>query len=166
MDLPTYYNVGYSVVGSAADNLVFVYKDPLPALKQHVSSPLTVMALLRIDNPRFVSFSANTQFVGVQSGSRLLTIDLEDGRQYSATLTHDIGLEQQLKWMDGHRFLFEVNQQSYIIDFDGSNENTLVTTRLPNGPFFDRDYDNVFTIEGSKQDANKAALTITVLDDR
>ena len=89
----------------------------------------------------------------------------DEGRQYRFELEEDVQLEQQLKWMDGHRYMFAVNQQSYIVDFDGSNFQMLVTTRLPNGPFFDRDYDNVFTVESSKQNADKTALTMTIIKD-
>lgn len=166
MDVARYDNEWYYAVGSAADNMVFVYTNPLPALRREIRVPLTVTAIMRIDNPRFVSFSANTQYIGVQSGNRLQALDLEDSHQYRIELSQDIPLEQKLMWMDGHRYVYVVNQQSYIVDFDGSNEETLVTTRLTNGPYFDRDYDNVFTIEGSKQDASKAALTRTVIDNR
>lgn len=164
IDVARYESTWYYVAGSAADDMVFVYKDPLPMIKQETRTPLTVTAILRIENPRFVSFSASTQFVGVQSGKSVLTLDLELERQYRSEIDQDIGLEQQFDWMDGHRYYFVVNQQSYVLDFDGSNLQTLVTSRLSNGPFFDRDYDNVFTIEGSKQDNNKAALTMTVID--
>lgn len=166
MDVSRYEGEWYYAAGSAADNMMFVYKNPLSSLKQETKTPLNVTAIMRLDNPRFVSFSANTQFIGVQSGQHLLTLDLEDSHQYRTELEQEIGLEQQVKWMDGHRYVFAVNQQSYIVDFDGSNLNTLVTTRLANGPFFDRDYDNVFTIEGSKTNTTKTAFTMTIIDER
>ncbi len=164
LDVSRYSNKWYYVVGSAADNMAFVYENPLPALKAQTRTPLIVTAILRLENPRFVSFSANTQFIALQSGNKLLVIDLEDSRQYRTSLTHDIPLDRQLKWMDGHRLLFMVGSQSYILDFDGSNEQTLVTS-LVDRPYFDRDYDNVFTLERSKQDGSRFALTRTVIED-
>lgn len=165
MDVSKYDNQWYYVAGSAAEGNVFVYENPLPALKGSTKTPLIVMAIMRIKNPRFVSFSANTQFIGVQSGNEILTIDLYENHQYRLTLERNILLEQQVKWMDGHRYVYTVDDQSYIVDFDGSNEQTLVTSRLRPGPFFDRDYDNVLTFEESKADGNKKALTLTIIDD-
>lgn len=165
MDMSKYDDDWYYAVGSATENMVFVYENPLPALKKQTRTPLLVTAIVRIDNPRFVSFSANTQFIGVQSGNTILTLDLEDSRQYRINLDMTIPLTQQIKWMDGHRYLFSVEDQSYIVDFDGSNLQTLVTSRVLPGPFFDRDYDNVFTFEESKSVSGKKALTMTVIDD-
>ncbi len=165
MDVSRYDGEWYYAAGSAREGTVLVYKNPLPALKGQSRSPLLVSSIMRIKNPRFVSFSANTQFIGVQSGDELVTLDLYENHQYRIKLDKDIPLEQKIRWMDGHRYIFSVNDQSYMIDFDGSNEQTLVTSRLRPGPFFDRDYDNVFTFEESKSDGNKKALTMTVIDD-
>jgi hypothetical protein len=166
LDVAKYDNEWFYVAGSAADNTVLIYKDPVPNLRQTIRQPANVYAILRLDNPQFVSFSANTQFIAVQSENKFITIDLEDNRQYRFSLAQTVPIDQTIKWMDGHRLLYVVDQQSYIIDFDGSNPQTLVTSRLSNGLFFDRDYDNVFTVEGSKTDNTKAALTRTVIDQR
>lgn len=165
MDVSKYDNKWYYVAGSSAEDMAFVYENPLPALKNETRTPLIVLSIMRLQNPRFVSFSANTQFIGLQSGSELLTLDLYENHQYRIKLDKDIPLAQKIRWMDGHRYIYSVNDQSYIVDFDGSNEQTLVTSRLNPGPFFDRDYDNVFTFEESKSDGNKKALTMTVIDD-
>jgi hypothetical protein len=164
IEVSKYDDDWYYAVGAASDNLIFVYENPLPALKSQTRTPLIVTAIMRLDNPRFVSFSANTQFIGLQSGNNILTLDLEDNQQYRTNLTHEIPLEQEIEWMDGHRFILSIDQQSFVIDFDGSNLQTLVTSRLNPGPFFDRNYDNVFTFEESKVDGNKKAFTMTVID--
>lgn len=162
LDLSRYDNQWYYVVGSSADNQTLVYEDPLRSLKSNDSKPLEVVSLLGLDNPRYTSFSANTQFVIVQSGNKISVLDLYDSEQYSYELKHNIDIKKEIEWMDGHRLVYVVNNQSYIIDFDGSNENTLVTS-MGVRPYFDRDYDNVFTLEGSKADPAKQALTITKL---
>ena len=163
MNVSKYQDEWFYVVGAAKDNVVFVYKNPLPALKNNQKSQLNV-TVLGIENPRFVTFSANTQFIAVQSGKTIRTLDLEYDRQHKFTLDQDIPLNQEVKWMDGHRFLYAQNQQSHIIDFDGANKQTLVTTSTANGPFFDRDYNNVYTLEGSKTDKSKVAFTLTVIN--
>ncbi len=165
MDVSKYDGEWYYVVGSSSENITSVYENPLSALKNQTKTPLLITALMRLDNPQFVSFSANTQFIGVQSGNEIVTLDLYENHQYRLKLDQQIPTAQQIKWMDGHRYIYTVDDQSYIVDFDGSNVQTLVTSRLRSGPFFDRDYDNVLTFEESKADGNKKALTITVIDD-
>lgn len=165
MDVAKYDNKWFYVAGGASDNTVAVYENPLATLKQQNHGSPQLTALVRLENPQFVSFSANTQFIGVQSGSNLVTLDLEHTRQYRLELGFDIPLASQVRWMDGHRYIFTVADQSYIVDFDGSNENTLVTSQLGPAPFFDRDYDNVFTFEDAKSAPGKKAFTRTVIDD-
>lgn len=165
LDLSRFDDKWFYVAGSSKDDIVSVYENPVDSLKSDSDEPLLVTALMRLKNPRFVSFSANTQFIGLQSGDSLLVIDLEDAHQYRTNLDQDIALDQKLRWMDGHRFIYTINSQSYIVDFDGSNKNTLVTSRMKYGPFFDRDYDNVFTFEDSKSDFTKKAFTRTIIDD-
>lgn len=165
LDVSKYEDEWYYVVGSAGGKGAYVYKNPVAALKSGSSSPLQ-STVLGIDNPRFASFSANTQFIALQNGKSFATLDLEYDRQYRFDITEDIPAAQKISWMDGHRLVYVHNQQSYMVDFDNSNKQTLVTTSLMNGPFFDRDYDNIFTIETSKRDATKTALTITVIDPR
>ncbi|HND50387.1 MAG TPA: hypothetical protein PLL95_17595, partial [Anaerolineales bacterium] len=46
-----------------------------------------------------------------------------------------VPVEQEIKWMDGHRYIYSFEGQSYIVDFDGSNEETLVTSLLDSGLF-------------------------------
>ncbi|MBA2279598.1 PEGA domain-containing protein [Candidatus Saccharibacteria bacterium] len=164
LDVSRYEKRWYYVVGSASDNMAFVYENPLPALKPGAKTPLIISGILRIDNPRFASFSDNTQYFAVQSGSEIVTINLEDDRQYRLKLKHDIPVNQKIDWMDGHRFLYVVDGQSFIVDFDGSNEETLVTMLASVEPFFDRDFNNVYTLEPSKLDASKSALTVTKID--
>jgi hypothetical protein len=164
MDVARYDSEWYYVVGGSKDNMVFVYENPVPSLKQGSKTPLIIAAILRFEDPRFVSFSANAQYISLQNGTKFLTVDLEDRRQYRFTLEHAIDSATKVAWMDGHRFVFTVNNQSHIIEFDGSNEETLVTSELTPGPFFDRNYDNVFTFEPSKQVSTKKAFTFTQID--
>lgn len=166
MDVSKYDNEWYYVVGGSKDNMAFVYENPLSVIKKEDHGSLKVVSIMRLNNPQFVSFSAGTQFIGLQSGNSLLTLDLEKVHQYRHKLEVEVPLTQQIKWMDGHRYIFTVDNQSYIVDFDGSNEETLVTSEVSNGPFFDRDYDNVMTFENSKSSSGKKALTLTVIDDR
>src|SRR5690606_1030620 len=108
LDVARYDDRRLYEAGATAENLAVVYENTLAALKARPRASPMVVTIMRLNNPRFVSFSANTQYIGLQSGNKLLTLDLEDRNQYRIELDHDIPLEQQLKWMDGHRFVYTV----------------------------------------------------------
>ncbi|MCA9348176.1 PEGA domain-containing protein [Candidatus Saccharibacteria bacterium] len=164
MDVSKYDNEWYYVIGARYEGNTFVYKNPLKYLKSDTHESVNVEAIIRLANPRYISFSANTQFIGVQGGSEIMSFDLEKEHYYRVKLKVGVPEDYQVRWMDGRRYVYSVAGQSYILDYDGSNEQTLVSSDYEAGPFFDRDYDNVFTIEDSKSTAGQKALTMTVID--
>jgi hypothetical protein len=163
-DLSKYDGNWYYALGSNTDDAVYIYKNPLDILKGKNGGALTVASVLRVTNPQFVSFSANVQFVSVQSGKNLMTYDIETDRQFTLKLSQDIPLAQQIKWMDGNRFAYASGNQTYMVDFDGSNPQALVPGLggLEN-PIFDRDYELLYTIAPSVKTTDKFALTRTQL---
>ena len=164
LDVSRFDGEWYYVVGSSTDNVAYVYKNPLPALKDEDSAPLSVAALMRLTNPQFVSFSEADQFIALQSDNQLLVLDLDDDRQYRTTLDHEFSAGYQVKWMDDHRLLYVVNNQTFMLDFDGSNEQLVVKHELAAGPFFDPDFNNVIHLTSSSQYKTKKALWQTALE--
>jgi hypothetical protein len=164
VDVSKYDGNWYYAVGSDTDDAVFIYKNPLPTLMGQSSNPLNVAAVLRVENPQYVSFSASVQFVAVQSGKDVVSYDIYDDRQFTVALKHDIPLAQKLLWMDGERLGFVSGSNSYMVDFDGSNDRKLVSAiNTVAGPFFDRDYENVFTVAPSSSVNGRFSLTQTSL---
>ncbi|MDQ3064831.1 MAG: PEGA domain-containing protein [bacterium] len=158
LDVSRFDDKWYYVVGTSEDGVAYVYENPLPALKQEIPSPLIVTAIMRLKQPQFVSFSESSQFIALQSGKQILTIDLFDRRQYLISLSHNIANTYQTKWMDGYRLRFVVEKQAYIIDFDGSNQQGLGVSEVAIGPFFDPDYENIYSLSVSKKTPAKSAL--------
>lgn len=152
----------YYTLGSNVEDAVFVYKDPLPTLKGQQSKALLIPAVLRLTNPQFVSFSPNSQFIAVQSKNNLVVYDVQNDHQYKLTLNHVVALGDKIMWMDGYRFVLTDNNQAYIFDFDGSNEQSLVAS-LPNGVFFTPDNKQVVSLASSKKVTGRYALTQTSL---
>jgi hypothetical protein len=162
MDLAEYDGTPYYVVGTNQDEATFIYRDPLPTLKGQSRTPLLVSSVLRLSNPQFVSFSANTQFIATQTADKILVYDIEADRQYRIDLGHSIPASTKVAWMDGFRFIYTDTGQSYIIDFDGSNPQQLVASGSLE-PFFAPDYETVFAIAPSTVATGRFALTQTSL---
>lgn len=149
----------YYVIGSAVNDATFVYRDPLPTLKGQNRSSLLVSAVLRLTAPKFVQFSANMQFISVQSGNKLVVYDTVGDRQFKLSLKHDILETTKLKWMDGFRFSFADIEQGYMIDFDGSNEQPVVPTLATAELYYAPNYETVFALSASPTVSGRFALT-------
>jgi hypothetical protein len=165
LDVAEYEGTPYYVLGSSEDNAVFVYRDPLPTLKGQRQAALLISAVLRLTKPQFASFSTNTAFIAAQSANGLLVYDIESDRQFTLTLKHPLTAGEKLTWMDGFRFASVDSGQSYMMDFDGSNEQLLVPS-IAGGPYFAPDYKTVFTLAPSQAVSGRFALTETSLTKR
>jgi hypothetical protein len=162
LDISEFDGTPYYVVGTNTGNAVFVYKDPLPTLKGQQSKALLIPAVLRLTNPQFVSFASSSQFIALQSKNDLLVYDVQNDHQYKLRLEHDIAVSDKLLWMDGFRFALVDKGESFIVDFDGSNNQQLVPS-VSGGVFFDPDNKNVIALAPSLVVAGRFSLTQTSL---
>jgi hypothetical protein len=65
--------------------------------------------------------------------------------------------------MDGYRLSVNVNNTVTVFDYDGTNQTDLVPVQAGYVPFFDRNYEALYTIAPSLTVLNKPALTRTLL---
>lgn len=152
----------FVTVGSSVDGKQYVHKNPLTALSDK-SGKNSQLLMFKLDNPTSVSFSANTRFIALQSGSKFAVYDAETKRQYR----FDVGLKlnegQKVSWMDGHRMMLVSEGKLNIFEFDGQNKQTLTTMDPSFLPAFDRDYTALFTYGPSTEDKAKQSLSRTEL---
>jgi len=163
LDLAQYENSWYMAVGSISDPRIHIYKDAFDVLKKGESKPLVPYTVMRVDNPQYLSFSANTRFIGVQSGSRFAVYDADEKRHYTYDTKLALLPNQKATWMDGHRYTVVSGNKLIMFDFDGINQQTLVNVLPEYQPYFDRDYNALFTVGPSIGDPAKAAVIRTEL---
>jgi hypothetical protein len=154
----------YIIGGSAADGKVYVYKNPLAVLKKQSGSLPLPVALLKVDNPEYATFSANTRFISVQGGSRFALYDFETKLQYKYDTQLPLTTGQKAIWMDGHRLMVVSQGKMVVFDYDNLNRQTLVATADSYVPLFDRDYNQLFTVGPTAADASKTGLIRTDLN--
>ena len=162
IDLAQFDGKWYIALGSSTDQKVYIYIDPLKDLtRTNKRSPLP-SALLRLNkNIEFLSFSANARFISIQSGSNFAVYDAETVRQFRYDVDLDIDQKYKAKWMDGHRFFVVTQGKMHVFDFDGTNSQELLNAYNEFYPFFDRDYNNLFTLSPSTTVKDKPALVFT-----
>lgn len=164
MNMAQYDGKWNVAVGSSADGRIYIYTDPQPIIEHPGSAKLYPTTVLRVENPQWMEFSANTQFLAVQGGSKFAVFDAERQRNYNFTLPMALDPGAPLaSWMDDAHLIVNSGGKMVVSDFDGTNQQTL-SANLPGVlPFFDRDYQLLFNIAPSTKTPGQFALTRTNL---
>ena len=148
-DIARFDGKWYIAAGSTAESKVYLFIDPVEQLKSTKKSFPSAKIALKMDNPRFVSFSGNARFLAVQSGATFALYDAETERSFK----YDDGLatpvERKALWMDGHRLVVNKEQKVNVFDFDGTNLQQLSATNDAAPAVFDKDYKAMFTVAPS-----------------
>ncbi len=163
LDLARFDNEWYVAVGASTENRVYLYREPFTAIRRSPSQLPLPMVALRVNSLQFLSFSANTRFVAAQGGSQMAVFDLEHDRLYR----YDTGLAlspgQKITWMDGHRLMVVNKDKVVVFDYDHTNVQTLVAAYPSYELFFDRDYNELYSVSPSVVVPGRPALTRTEL---
>ncbi len=164
LDLAQFNGNWLVAAGAATDNRVYVYRNPVTALRANPDAPQFSIRTMRIENPQHISFSANTQFIAVQAGQTFNVYDALDDRQYHYTIdtSFDKGSGKAV-WMDGHRLLTTTAGKITVFDFDGSNYQMLTAITVGTIPMLDRDYTSLYAIAPSTQNPKRTGLVQTPL---
>jgi hypothetical protein len=153
----------YLSAASSSDGKLYIYKNPLTALKKNDQSLNIPLLLLKLDNPDYVTFSANARFISLQAGSKFEVYDAETKLQYRYDTKLPLEAGQKASWMDGHRLMLVSGGKMHVFEFDGQNMQTLVSTQAGFIPGFDRDFTAMFTYGLQATDATKSGLSRTEL---
>lgn len=165
IDITRYDDEWYMAVGSDADNKAYIYNEVFKDLDAKPSLTPMPIAVFKMQQPLTdISVSANTRFISVQAGSSFAVYDAEDDDivyryQYDTKLKFTDG--QKATWMDGHRLTAIIDGKLQVWDFDGINMQTLVSTSPGFLPYFDRDYDFLYSIAPSEKSVGQSSLTKT-----
>jgi len=162
LDMASYSGHNYVVVAPTGGGAAYIYKDALDQAKK-TNKAAAAFTDLRLDQPAFVSFSANAQFILAQSGPNFAVYDIDSGQRYFYELKDEVPITQKAIWMDGDRILLVLGGKTVVFDYDGINRQDLSASAAGMLPFFDRDYTNLYTIAPSVKVPDRAALTRTLM---
>lgn len=163
LDITRFDDHWYAVVGPKNEGRVSIYRDPMIKNKDNPSALPGAYSVLIMKDPQKISFSANARFVMSQSANHFAVYDAETNRRFYYDAPLEMTIDQKATWMDGHRLLVSNKGKVVVFDFNGINQQTLVSIQNGTLPFFDRDYTRVYTLATSSQAADKSALTQTPL---
>lgn len=164
LDLAQFNNNWLVAAGSTNDDRVYVYRNPVNIIKANNPNTTLSIRTMRIADPEHISFSANTQFIAVQSGQNFDVYDALDDRQYHYTINTEFSKNSDKAiWMDGHRLLSVTDNKVTVFDFDGSNYQVLSEIIPGTQPMFDSDFSTMFSLAPSMNKKNSTALIQTPL---
>jgi len=146
LDIAQFDHNWYYISASTSGKNVKVYRNPLSRSNPGNTKPISSQMSLNLDNPQFVSFSDNTRFICMQSGKQFVVYDGEQNRVFRYTSPLEIATATQAKWMDGHRLTVVIDNKVQVFDFDGTNLQALTSSRPEFIPYFDRDYEYIYTL--------------------
>ncbi len=161
IDITRYDDEWFMAVGSDTDAKAYVYHEVFRDLDRQPSRSPSPVAVFRVDDLAHIAVSANTRFISAQGGSRFAVYDAEHDRRYQYDTKLKFSDGQKATWMDGHRLTAVIDGKLRAWDYDGINMQTLVSANPAYLPFYDRDYDFLYTIAPSSQDKAESTLTKT-----
>jgi hypothetical protein len=137
----------YYADGSDTSDRVNIYKDPLNSLKDpSVGKALPTIALHDPGADK-LKFSDNARFIGVENGQSFAVYDIETQTSYQYRITEQ--LAGDMDWMDGHRLIGQSEGSTFIMDYDGTNKQTVLPSVLAQGGLFSRDYNHLLSVSQS-----------------
>lgn len=146
LDMAKYEDNWLYATSSSTDKKVFVYRNPLDKTKPANTTPISPRFALVLNSPQSISFSDNARFISMQSGKQFVVYDAELARVYRYTSPLALADAQAATWMDGHRLTAVTDGKVQVFDFDGTNLQTLTSSRPEFIAYFDRDYQYIYTI--------------------
>jgi hypothetical protein len=163
LDMASYNGVIYVAAGSAADNKVYIYKDPVSQLAADPDQAPVPSQVLFVTNPNYLSFSTTAQFIEAEGGQQFGVYDIENSHGYNYTTNlplDDVG--GHATWMDGDRLTYISGGHVVIFDYDHNYQQSLEPSVSGFTAFFDPNYDYVYAIapEGASFSLTQTSLYI------
>jgi hypothetical protein len=147
VDLTEYNGVMYVAAGASNSSKVYIYDNPLGQLAQNPGQAVTPIQVLRVDEPDYLSFSNNAQFIVAENGSHYGVYDIENQKGYNyKTATPTDSPMVHAEWMDGDRLYYISNGKLVVFDYDHTNIHTLVPVSSQYLVAFGPNYKYVYTL--------------------
>ncbi len=151
LDLTNYNDVQYVVVGQNNNPDVNIYQDPVNQIINDPTQKPFPIQVLRIDNPNYLSFSDNAQFIMVENGNHFAVYNEQSGSAYNYLVPYPLQAPQtNATWMDGDRLVYITNNHLLVFDFNDQNLHILEPASSQYLPFFDSNYQYIYTIVNKK----------------
>lgn len=163
LDLASYKGKPYVAAGAQSEDKVYVYQDPIAALKNAANGPLVPVQILKTLSPTSVSFSPNARFVMAENADHFAVYDAETDKSYAFQAKTALDAPQTAAlWMDGYHLDYVSGGKLVAFDFDGANFQTLASASPLFAAAFTANYHAYFAL--TAQNALSSTQLLTAKD--
>ena len=155
LDAAQFQGLWYYLVNSPSEGTVNIYKDPVQSIKDPAVGKAVPEVALVDNSLSHVSFSSNGRFAEVDNGKDFVVYDSEAKTRYKYSLASQ--LTGVTSWMDAYHFIGLSAGKVLILDYDGTNQQLLLSANYPAGGLLSKDSKHLLTF--SLDSANAQQLT-------
>jgi hypothetical protein len=150
----------YFAVASYDGASVTLYRDPL---KKPILAKQLPFKTIDLDGIRSLEFSDSAQFLLAQSDSGFATYDLDDLVVYAHSFNFKLESAMPIDWIDSHHIQVKRDDgMAMIMDYDGTNQQELVTAPAGTSLYFASNYESAFRLEFKEATATLQAVPLVV----
>lgn len=158
LGLSRYDNAWMVMTGVPAESRVYIYRNPVDALRRDPDRAVVPAAVLKAPQPSSVAFSANSQLMMAQGGTTFAVYDAEYDRSHTYSMEQPMDAPQtKAAWLDSHHLHYVSGGKALIFDYDGTNLRTLVNQTSALAPLYDTGYATLYSLAPSAPAADGAA---------
>lgn len=137
----------YFAVAPKGGNTVTIYRDPL---KKPILAKQLPFKTLNFSDVQRLDFGDSAQFLLTQNAKSFITYDFDDKKSYTFTPEYTLDPAAKFSWADSHHIQVKREDGMVILmDYDGTNQQQLVTSNASDRLYFAGNFENVyrFTLE-------------------
>lgn len=152
LDLTGFSGELYVAAGASSDGQIYIYPDPIG---QYANQQGTIVPteVLNVPQANYLSFSDNAQFIMAEHGTTFAIYDIKNQKTYNYTKAQPLDTPQvSATWMDGDRLVYVSGGKLVVFDYDGTNQQTLISQSSSYLPFFSTNYRYLFSLNESSSD--------------
>ncbi len=146
LDLTQYSGTMYVAAGASSADKVYIYNDPLSQLSQSPNQSVTPIQVLHVNQPNYLSFSDNAQFIVTENGSQFGVYDIQNQKGYNFKSTAPDSPTLHAEWMDGDRLDYVSGGKLIVFDYDHTNQHVLESASSQFTVKFAPDYKYVYSL--------------------
>ena len=146
LNLAQYNGNWFVAEGDSSGHKVYIYENPQNSNSSSPSQPLVPAAILNVNQPNFLSFSANTQFIMAENGNHFSVFDAQNDKVYAYQTNPAPVAGTHAAWMDGDRIIYASGGHVVVFDYDDANQQTLQPAVNSTPDFFNQAYTWSYTI--------------------
>ena len=144
LDAAQFQGHWYYVAGSDSADRINIYKDPLSGIKDPATAKAIPLIALSDSGVGSLAFSDKARFIGVQAGQKFGVYDIETQSRYQLSVSTP--LYGEMHWIDSYRFIGLANGSILAMDYDTTNQQSLVPAMSADSIFFDKSYNQMFSV--------------------